>query len=164
MFWTSEVFHPVWMPLEARRRNWGTPVMDLQSKSECTFIKELITAAWRDLTTLRLYLYGSFNLVYGCCIAEKGGSILPATACCCHSSLFLSLVLTLPFYRFSYFSAGSVPWSGSQLSRRTVVLAQGRQQEQALVEGDAVPAVTYAGFNDPIIAPCCFLQLFSTPL
>lgn len=48
--------------------------MDLQSKSECTFMKELITAAWSDLTTLKLYLYSYFNLAYVCCIAEKGGS------------------------------------------------------------------------------------------
>lgn len=57
--------------------------MDLQSESECTFMKELITAAWSDLTTLKLYLYGYFNLAYVCCIAEKGGSTsqpLPAVA------------------------------------------------------------------------------------
>lgn len=83
--------------------------MDLQSKSECTFIKEFITAALSDLTTLKLYLYGYFNLACVCCIAEKGGSVLPAAACCCYSFPFLSLVLTLPFYRFSSFSAGSVP-------------------------------------------------------
>lgn len=83
--------------------------MDLQSKSECTFIKEFITAALSDLTTLKLYLYGYFNLSCVCCIAEKGGSVLPAAACRCYSFPFLSLVLTLPFYRFSSFSAGSVP-------------------------------------------------------
>jgi len=138
--------------------------MDLQSKAECTFRMELITAAWDDLTTLKSYLYGYFSLAYACSVAGKGGSILPAAACCCSSSLFLSLVLTLPFYWFSYFSSGSVPWSGSQLGRRTVGLVQGRRREQAAVEEDTVPAVTYAGFNDPVIASWCFLQLFSTPL
>lgn len=83
--------------------------MDLQSKSECTLIKEFITAALSDLTTLKLYLYGYFNLAYVCCVAEKGGSVHPATACSCCSFPFLSLVLTFPFYRFSSSSAGSVP-------------------------------------------------------
>lgn len=79
--------------------------MDLQSKSKCTFVKELITAALSDLTTLKLYLYGHFNLAYACCIAEKGGSVLPAPATQSRSPL----ALTLPFYRFSSLSAGSVP-------------------------------------------------------
>lgn len=159
MFWTSKVFHPVWMPLETRQRNSGAHVMGQQSKSECTLIKELITAAWSDLTTPELYLYGDFNLAYVCCVAEKGGSILPATACCCSSSSFLSLVLTLPFYQFSYSSAGSVPWSGSQLGHRAAALARDRQQEKR-------PSGGHRASSDLcwILWPCNHTEEFSTAL
>lgn len=129
------------MPLQARQQNEGTHVMDLQSKSGCTFIKELITAAWSDLTTLKLFLYGYFNLAYGCCIAGKGGSILGTAAAVAVRPCSLSCAdITVLSVQLVFSWISSLIWITAQ--PQNILLAQGRQQEQAVMEQDPVPAVT----------------------
>lgn len=115
----------------------------------------IIAAAWSDPTTVKLCLYGCFHLA-----AEQGGSILlPAVPL--HPSS--SPVLTSPFCGFGCCSAGSVPCSGSQLSPG-LRCWHGPDSKASRGGEDTVPAVTYAGINDPAIASWSFLQDFSTPL